>query len=460
MTKCPQSDTGHAHGHRDPSSALTCLTVLWRLLNYGAPLFGQRLVRSSMRILWLSHMIPYPPKAGVLLRSYYLLKAVAAKHSVDLFSFVQEQWLTTLFDSHEAGLRESREALEAICERVVFTPIEGMQRTLGKQRTALASLFSRDPYMVRWLNGPAARAALAELADARSYDLVHLDTVCLAPFRSAVPQAVHVLNHHNIESHMLLRRAENERNAVKSWYFRQEGQRLERYERELSGAVALNVTCSALDSERLRVIQPAARTAEIPNGVDVDFFKSAGATERPNSLIFVGTMNWYPNVDAVMWLLRDIFPRIRAQCPTATLDIVGANAPESVTSLARQTPGVMLHGFVPEVRPLLDSAALYVCPIRDGGGTKLKVLDAFAMQKCLLAHPVALEGIAARDGVEVATADSAEAFAARALALLADAPTRQRIGSAARELAVRQYSFASIGSDLARLYEELPQRAR
>jgi sugar transferase (PEP-CTERM/EpsH1 system associated) len=411
-----------------------------------------------MRILWLSHMIPYPPKAGVLLRSYYLLKAVAAKHSVDLFSFIQEPWLTTLFASRDVGLRESRTALESLCDEVSFAPIEKLQRVFGKPRAALESLFTRDPYMAGWLKGPAARSALTQLAATRSYDLVHLDTVSLAPYRSLFPDAVHVLNHHNIESHMLLRRAEHEGNALKAWYFRQEGSRLERFERELSRTVDLNVTCSTLDSDRLRAIQPEARTTEIPNGVDIEFFKPQGAEERPHSLIFVGTMSWYPNVDAVLWLLKDIFPRIRAKCPSATLDIVGANAPDSVTTLARQTPGAVLHGFVPEVRPLLDSAALYVCPIRDGGGTKLKVLDAFAMQKCLVAHPVALEGIAARDGVEVAVADSADAFAERALALLADKPTRQRIGAAARELAVRKYSFASIGSELAQLYEQLPPR--
>jgi glycosyltransferase involved in cell wall biosynthesis len=259
---------------------------------------------------------------------------------------------------------------------------------------------------------------------------------------------------------MMLRRADNESNLLKRWYFRQEGRRLERFERELAADVAVNVTCSTLDSDRLVAIQPAARTIEIPNGVDVEFFQPQGTAERPNSLIFVGTMNWYPNVDAVLWLLRDIFPRIRARCPSATLDIVGANAPESITTLARQTPGAVLHGFVPEVRPLLDSAALYVCPIRDGGGTKLKVLDAFAMEKCLLAHSVALEGIAARDGIEAVVADSAEAFAQRALELLADPQMRRRVGTAARQLAMRQYSFASIGNELATLYEQLPRQPR
>jgi glycosyltransferase involved in cell wall biosynthesis len=413
-----------------------------------------------MRILWLSHVIPYPPKAGVLLRSYYLLKAVAAQHTVDLFAFIQEPWLATLFDTRDQGLVESRRALESLCRRVEFAPIELLQRPFGKRRTALESLFSRDPYMVRWLISRRARDTLVSMEHEARYDLVHMDTISVASYRDIFPESALVLNHHNIESHMLLRRADNESSALKARYFRQEGRRLEHFERRLVHEVSLNVTCSPLDSERLRAIEPRARTVEIPNGVDVEFFQPQNTAVRADSLIFVGTMNWYPNVDAVLWLLREIFPRVRQQRASVTLDLVGANAPREVRDLAARTPGVKLHGFVPEVRPLMDSAALYVCPIRDGGGTKLKVLDAFAMAKCLVAHPVALEGIDAVDGREVVLAHDVEAFAAKTLHLLDNADERERIGNAARQLVVEKFSFATIGRELAEVYARLERAPR
>jgi polysaccharide biosynthesis protein PslH len=413
-----------------------------------------------MRILWLSHLIPYPPKAGVLLRAYYLLKAVAEQHEVDLFAFIQEPWLTTLFDSREQGLTESRRALEAICRRVEFAPIELLQRPLGKSRTALEALVSGDAYMLRWLQSKAAHSGIAQMAVAGGYDLVHLDIVCLAPFCTSLPSNMTIaLNHHNIESHMLLRRADNESSRVKSWYFRTEGRRLERYEQRLAGEVALNVTCSDLDTERLRAIAPRAKCLTIPNGVDVEFFRPAGTATRPDSMIFVGTMNWYPNVSAVLFLLREIMPRIRAKRPNATLDIVGANAPPEVRQLAAETPGATLHGFVPEVRPLIDSAALYVCPIRDGGGTKLKVLDAFAMEKCLVADPIACEGIAVENEKDVVFASSPEEYEARVLELFDDEVRRRAIGKRARELVASNYSFESIGRRLADAYSALTHEA-
>ncbi len=411
-----------------------------------------------MRILWLSHVIPYPPKSGGLLRSYYLLKGVAMRHQVDLFAFIHEPWLETLFESRERGLRESREVLERMCGRVEFHPIDKLRRPYGQHRTAIESLIKGEPYLMSWLKSPGAERVLAEMARERRYDIVNFETIFGIGYRKLFPSTKVVLNHHNIESHMLVRRGENAANPLKSWYFSLEGRRLERVESEVVAEVALNITCSDLDSDRLRAIAPTARCAAVPNGVDIEFFKPQGTPTRANSLIFVGTMSWYPNIDAVMYLMREILPLVRAVRPTATLDIVGANAPSDVRALAAATPGVTLHGFVPELRPLLDSAAVYVCPIRDGGGTKLKVLDAFAMEKCLVAHPIACEGIDVTDGRNVVFAQTPVQFRDRILELLDDEPRRRTLGRNARELACAKYSFDAIGSQLAELLADLPDR--
>ena len=408
-----------------------------------------------MRVLWLSHLIPYPPKAGVLLRAYYLLKAVAERHTVDLVAFVQEPWLDALFESREAGMMESEQALRAWCRSVTFLPIEKMQRRHGQLITAATSLVYPGGYMARWLQGHVADQTLAEIGASAAHDVVHFDTIALAPFRRHFPQCRATLGHHNIESHMLLRRAQNATSPVKKAYFWQEGHRLRRYERRVSGDFDLHITCSDLDGERLRQIAPGVETRTVPNGVDSDYFQPRGVPEKPHSLIIVGTMNWYPNVDAVLFLLREIWPLAKRRVPDLTLDIVGTGAPPAVVELARASPGVTLHGFVPEMRPMLEAAALYICPIRDGGGTKLKILDAFAMAKCVLAHPVACEGIGVTSDENVVFADSAEQFAVQIETLLADPARRARIGSAARQLAGESYSFAAIGAEFAGMLETL-----
>lgn len=401
-----------------------------------------------MQILWLSHVVPYPPKAGVLLRAYYLLKSVAERHSVDLVAFVQRPLLETYYPTLEEGLADSRRTLEQFCRSVTFLPIAAIERPFGKARTALEGLLLEDCYMARWLRSDAATQVLSRLAEEHRYDLAHFDVISLAPYRKLLPNVPATLGYHNIESHMLLRRAEKNRHPLRKLYFWQEGKRLARYERRMAHQFAGHITCSELDSVRLKELIPDIEPVCIPNGVDVDYFSPLHGPTKPHSLIFVSTLTWYPNVDAVLFLLRDIWPALKALVPDVTLDIVGAGAPPSVVELARQRDGVKVHGFVPDIRPLVDAAAIFVCPIRDGGGTKLKVLDAFAMAKCVVAHPIACEGIDVSDGVDVVLAESAPEFAERLAALLNDDERRAEIGAAARELAVSRYAFDAIGRRL------------
>lgn len=407
------------------------------------------------KILWVSHLVPYPPVAGVLLRTYNLVRSVAARHDLSLVSFVQDSWLELCFGSREAGLAECRKVLESYCRDVEFLPIESMQRRGGQVRTALEGLVSGSGYVQRWLQGPRAHEAMTRVAARGGFELAHFDTIALAPFRRHFTRVPATLGHHNVESHMLLRRAENAGNPVKKLYFRQEGLRLQRYEQSVGGEFALHIACSDIDGERLRDIGAAGRVETIANGVDCEFFRPAGVAPRPRSLVFVGTMNWYPNVDAVMFLLQHLWRPLRARFPDLVLDIAGANPPASLVAVARGLDGVTVHGFVKDVRPLIESATLFVCPIRDGGGTKLKILDAFAMNKCVVAHPVACEGIDVTPGENVEFCTEPAEWIERIAALLDDPALRAQRGAAARSLVERRYSFDAIGARLAGLFDQL-----
>jgi glycosyltransferase involved in cell wall biosynthesis len=407
-----------------------------------------------MRVLWASHLVPYPPKSGVHLRSYHLLRAVAGKHEVDLVAFVQEQWLRVFYESPTDGLEDCRRQLSGFCHSVRFLKIEGMKRPGGKRRMALEGLVMPTPYSIRWLQGPVARAEFLR-AGREGYALAHFDTIGLAPYRPLVNARTASLGHHNIESQMLLRRASNEANALKKAYFFLEGKRLQRYEAREAPQFQVNITCSDLDSERLAAIAPSAQTIAVPNGVDIDYFQPGGAEEPAPSLVFVGSLNWYPNVDAMLYLLREIWPLLRVRFPQLQLHVVGSAPPQQLVSEAARAGGVHVHGFVDDVRPYIRDATVYVCPIRDGGGTKLKLLDAFAMGKCVVAHPIACEGIDAVPGVHVEHAAQPAEFVERIGALLGDPERRNALGRAARELAVRRYSFNRIGESLADAFTAL-----
>ncbi|MGA9026199.1 MAG: glycosyltransferase [Steroidobacteraceae bacterium] len=407
-----------------------------------------------MRVLWLSHVVPYPPKSGLLLRAFHLLKGVASRHEVDLVAFNQSPLMRALYAEPAEGLAECRRELGRLCRSVLILPIERLERPFGKARTAAESLVHGDGYTADWLRSRAAPREIRALAERRAHDVAHFDVISLARYRSLV-QVPATLGHHNIESHMMRRRVASEPNPIKKAYFLQEAVRLARYERFWAPRFAVNIVCSDLDGERLRRTVPDSITRTIPNGVDCAYFRPTVAAEKPDSLIFVGTLGWYPNTAAVLFLLQEVFPRLRAVRAAATLDIVGANPPPAIVRAARRLAGVTLHGFLEDIRPVMAAATVVVCPIRDGGGTKLKILDACAMGKCIVAHPAACEGIAISPGVDIRLAESAPQFVRSIVELLGAPAERLAMGRAARELAMRRYSFDAIGVDMADLLGEI-----
>jgi len=400
-------------------------------------------------------MVPYPPKSGALIRAYNLLEALAQRHPVDLVAFVQEPLMRALFHDRQQGIAECHRELTRLCREVKFVPIERLVRPFGKARTALESLVWGSGYMADWLQSPAAVNAISGLAAAKSYAVAHFDTISLARYRELLPAVPATLGHHNVESHLLQRRAGTESNLMKRLYFRQEASRLAAYERKQVPRFAANIVCSELDAQRLREAVPGARTETVPNGVDCSYFLPTGGAQQPDSMIFVGTLDWYPNTAALLYLLREIWPRLLQVRPRPTLHIVGANAPQEVQRAARTLAGVTLHGFVPDVRPLIDSAAIYVCPIRDGGGTKLKILEACAMHKCIVATAVACEGINVEHGVSVELAETPQAFVQSLVRLLDSPGTRAAMGRAARALVESEYSFDIIGSRFVQVLERV-----
>ena len=408
-----------------------------------------------MKILWFSHIVPYPPKGGVLQRSHHLLRELAERNEVHLVSFVQQTPLRRMYGDVQAGLDDCRKELSKICPVVKFIPIPSERSSLGKKLLLLRSLFTIHPYTINWLKSRAMRAEVAALLRDGDYDAVHFDTISLAIYHDLFPGTKRALNHHNIESHMMLRRSSNERNWLAKAYLWYEGWRLQRYERKACRRFDMHITCSPLDSERLDEFAPGLRTAVIPNGVDVDYFKPNGASRQANRLVFAGRLSAYPNRRAVLFLAQELWPVLKSALPGIEMDIIGADPPAEIIALAKRDTAFRVHGFVDDVRPYLDSAAVYVCPIKDGGGTKLKVLDALAMGLPLVADPIACEGIDVAADRTVLYAASPAEYVAQIRRLLEDADMRQRMSRAARQLALEQYSYAGIGQRLHAVYQNL-----
>src|SRR6185437_7332016 len=227
-----------------------------------------------MKILWFSHLVPYPQTGlGVLQRSYHLVRELSRAHEVFLLAFVQRRIIEDLLGDLHLGLHRAREQLEQYCARVQFLTIPSERSEFGRMSLATRSLMGGHPYTIRWLRSEEAGQVATDWNGSTRFDVVHFDTLSLAPYRRFFTHGAKTLDHHNIESDMMLRRSRIERHPLKRLYFRQEGLRLRRYERRVCPQFDLNITCSSLDTERLRAVAPRIATTEIPNGVDTEYFR-------------------------------------------------------------------------------------------------------------------------------------------------------------------------------------------
>jgi glycosyltransferase involved in cell wall biosynthesis len=230
---------------------------------------------------------------------------------------------------------------------------------------------------------------------------------------------------------------------------------VESVERRLSSSIGLNVMMSDIDSRKLRAIAPGAATLTVPNGVDTTVFApTPGGVPEPATLLFLGPTYMFPNRDAVDWFLQEMWLLVRHRVPQARLHLVGKNRPGD-RARHQNVDGVEWHGYVPDVKPYLDRSSCSIVPIRVGGGTRLKILDSWAMGTAVVSTSVGCEGLNTVDGENILIRDDPRAFADAVADVLTDESLRARLGAAGRKTAVAQYDWRVVGDTIIRGYRDL-----
>jgi len=400
-----------------------------------------------MRILYVTQIVPYPPHGGVLQRGYNLLRELSRAHEIQLLAFHHPDELPPGPPAEDA-----RTQLSQFCARVDFVPLWPKTSRMHKALAiALAAPYPRPFSVLAHRSRQAAAIIRSAIALAEPPDIVHLDTMALAPYRRFCGSVPTVLTHHNVESQLMERRAEIESSTPARIYAALQAKRLRDYETTVCRRFPLNIVVSDADAEILSGISPGIRTVVIPNGVDVDYFRPR-VDEETEAVIHAGGMQMFANRDAVDWFLDQMWPRIKAAVPGVRFIGVGSRPSARLLDAATTDPQVEAPGFVPDVRPWVAQSSVFIVPLRVGGGTRLKMVDAMAQGKAIVATRIGAEGIRGEDGRHFVLADEPESFADEVIRLLKDKEARQELGEAARARVEAEYGWPLLASRLAESY--------
>jgi len=264
-----------------------------------------------------------------------------------------------------------------------------------------------------------------------------------------------IIDEHNLEYEIRLRTYERESAWLRKWYNWLEGHLLKPVEIKRCGEADAVLVTSERERRALKRLLPQRMIEVVPNGVDIEFFHGQCTEQAVECrIIFTGAIDYYPNTDAVLFFSQQCWPLIRAQVPAVTWQIVGKNPPPQVQRLA-SLPGVTVTGPVPDVRPYLASATVAIAPILIGSGTRLKLLEAFAMRKAVVSTSIGCEGLAVEPGKHLLVADQPAAFAQAVVELLGDAEKRGKLAGAARSLVEAEYSWEQCGARLLHVLEKI-----
>ncbi len=393
-----------------------------------------------MRILQIAPQIPYPLTDGGKVGIYNITKYLAQRgHSITLATFRRKRDTGDL------------EELTKFCSLVTVTLETG-----NSPFRAVMNLGSPIPYNISKYQTARMRRRLSALLAGSSFDVVHADHLHLAPYGLFCKKTAGlpvVLREHNIESTILLRYAGQMSSGAAGLFLSRQVKKIRRFEADIASRCDRCCVISDEDGRRLQELQPAARISVIPAGVDEAYFTPASGKEHfPDSICFVGSLDWRANQDAVRWLVTEIMPAIWDKKPQVSLAVIGKDPPGDLLRLGSDR--VVFRGFVDDLKSELARYRMCVVPLRIGGGIRLKILESFAMRLPVVSTAVGCEGIPVVDGCHLLTGNSAGEFAAQVLRLLNDPALGNSLSQRAYELA-SQYRWEKVAEQFENVYREV-----
>jgi polysaccharide biosynthesis protein PslH len=401
-----------------------------------------------MKLLWVKAGGLLPPDMGGKIRSYQILKQLAQRHAITLFTYYPAH----PHDLHAGGAE--------LFQKIIAVPLPlPSYRTLAEYARYARLLGTGRAYTIeKYFYYPEVRRSFRALMESSEFDVIVCDFIYPAPLIDwHAGGAKKILFTHNVEAQIWERYYKVARNPVWKTVCWLESRTLSRAERHYVPLADGVLTVSEQDRSFFAQYAAPERLFVIPTGVDTEYFQPAGAAPEPNTLVFTGAMDWMPNEDGVTYFVEKVFPMIQQEIKKARFFVVGHRPPKRIQALASEN--VVVTGSVADIRPYLARAAVVVVPLRSGSGTRIKIFEAMAMGKAVVSTTLGAEGLPVRTGENIMLADDPAVFAQQTIGLLRDAERREQLERAARRLVEENYGWPAVGEYFDRIIEDLASRA-
>jgi glycosyltransferase involved in cell wall biosynthesis len=392
-----------------------------------------------MNILWVCPSFLHPTDRGGQIRTLGTLKELNKRHNIHFAAL------------NPPGNTEGPAHANEYCSS--FTAVDHTPPKRGSLRMlpqVVGSVLGTMPLAVSRYASTELRQKIRALIASRHFNAIVCDFLAAAP---NVPELYKsVLFQHNVETTIWQRHAERAQFRLQKQFFNNQARKMEAYERQVCQESKFVIAVSNVDAARMHTMFGVERVKAVPTGVDIDYFHPQ-LTPAATDIVFCGSMDWLPNVDAVEHFLLEILPLIRAQRPHTTVSIAGRSPDARVLKAAEGLTGVTITGSVSDMRPHMWGAKISIVPIRIGGGTRLKIYECMAAGLPVVSTTIGAEGLTYTDNEDIVIADGAEDFAAACLRLLANEPERTSIATQALALVEGKFSWAAVTADFEAILE-------
>ncbi len=387
-----------------------------------------------MKILWVNQYFLHPTERGGQIRSMGILKPLHARHEV-----------------HYAALEDPRSSVgrdmaHTFCSHAYPVPHPVVSRRSPKIGLQIAQhlMLSDLPLAVTRYESAALRETVRTLLARENFDAVVCDFAASGVNMPTLDGAV--LFQHNVETTIFERHAEHAKTPMHRWFYTLQADRMRRYEERVCRESAHVIAVSPVDADRMRSMFGITHVSDVPTGVDVQSLQHAGPRATSTDFVFVGSMDWLPNIDGMLWFAAEILPKLRAHKPDCSVAIVGRRPDPRLVALAAADPLITVTGTVDDVRPYLWASRVAILPLRIGGGTRMKVYESMAAGVPMVSTAVGMEGLACVPGRDLLVADSPDEFAARCIEMLEDRALADRIADNAFALVDRECSWDAVAT--------------